>query len=376
MDFTRLEKCLDSFLDLGIPGVSCEVYYQGKPVFKHMNGYADLETKKPITEDTLFTIASCTKVITVVGALMLYEQGKFLLDDPLSNYMPEFKDMKVRMQSTGIPIPAEHHIRIQDLFTMSAGLPMANDAMQRCAEATDGRCPTREAMKYLAQMPLDFEPGTLWAYGICHDVLGALIEVLSGMTFGEYLKKNIFDPLGMNDTTFHPTAEMEKRIATRYDYDWETKSVKISTSSLLRSRGTEYESGGGGLTSSVRDYAKFANALISGKLISQATIDLMRTPFLSEAQLELFRKSREPGVRKANERAGYSYGLGVRTMVDKAQGGSNGPVGEFGWAGALGAYTILDTENQVALFYAQQTLAPPAEYTRSRLRNVLYSCIG
>lgn len=377
MDFTNLTKCLDSFLDLGIPGYDCSVYLKGKEVYRHMNGYADIENKIPISTDTIYGVWSCTKVVTCTAALMLYEQGKFLLDDPLSNYMPEFTDMKV-LNVGGMPVPAKNPIRIQDLFTMSAGFTYNTQSanMKAGVEATGGRCGTREMMKYLAKDPLVFEPGTLWLYSLCHDCLAALVEVLSGMRFSDFVQKNIFEPLGITDAAFHLTPEQEERLAPTYNYDWETKSCTRIPGKPSLNLGPDYDSGGGGLFCTTEAYAKFVNGLATGKLLSRATIDLMRTNFLNDAQMQLFSNTAEPGVRKPNERAGYGYGLGVRTMVDKAKGGSNGPIGEFGWGGAVGTYLIVDPENELAVFYAQHTMRPPAEYTRSRVRNVVYACIS
>ena len=375
MSFQRLAELLDSFLALGIPGVDCAVYHRGKPVFRHYAGYVNVEKGEPVRPDTLWQIFSVSKVVTCCAALQLYERGLYLLDDPLSAYMPEFTEMTVRTPEGGVR-PAENPIRIQDLFSMSAGFSynMGSDNMRAGVAATGGRAPTREMMKYLAKDPLQFEPGTLWEYSLCHDVLGALVEVLTGQTLEQYIQENICAPLGLKDMTFHPTAAQLARLAPVYDYDMETRSASM-TDGMKIALGPEYESGGGGLYAATEDCAAFGAALAGGKLLSRRTVDLMRTNRLNAAQLALFRRSREPGVRKANERLGYGYGLGVRTMLDPAAGGSNGPAGEFGWGGALGAYLLLDAENDLALYYAQSTMRPPAEYTRSRLRNVLYACL-
>ena len=375
MNFQRMTELLDSFLALGIPGVDCEVYYRGESVFRHYAGFVNVEKGEPVRPDTLWQIFSVSKVVTCCAALQLYERGLYLLDDPLSAYLPEFAEMTVRTPDGGVR-PAEKPIRIQDLFSMSAGFSynMGSDNMRAGVAATNGRAPTREMMKYLAKDPLQFEPGTLWEYSLCHDVLGALVEVLSGLTLEQYIQKHICAPLGLKDLTFHPDAEQLSRLAPVYDYHLETRSATM-TDGMRIALGPEYESGGGGLYAATADCAAFGAALAGGKLLSRRTVDLMRTNRLNAAQLEVFRRSREPGVRKANERLGYGYGLGVRTMLDPAEGGSNGPAGEFGWGGALGAYLLLDAESDLALYYAQSTMRPPAEYTRSRLRNVLYACL-
>ena len=375
MRFQRLSDLLDGFLTLGIPGVDCAVWHRGEPVFRHFAGYVNPEAGQPVAADTLWQIFSVSKVVTCTAALQLYERGALLLDDPLSAYLPEFAEMTVRTPDGGVR-PAENPIRIQDLFTMSAGFSynMGSDNMRAGVQATGGSAPTREMMRYLAKDPLQFEPGTLWEYSLCHDVLGALVEVLAGQTLEQYIQANICMPLGLRDLTFHPTAEQLSRLAPVYDYDLATRSVR-PTDGMRLALGPEYESGGGGLYATTADCAAFGAALAGGKLLSRRTVDLMRTNRLNTEQLAIFRRSREPGIRAANERLGYGYGLGVRTMLDPAEGGSNGPAGEFGWGGALGAYLLLDAENDLALYYSQSTMRPPAEYTRSRLRNVLYSCL-
>ena len=375
MDFQRLTELLDHFLTLGIPCTDCAVYLRGAPVFRHYNGCSDIEAGTPLAPDALWQIFSVSKVVTCTAALQLYERGAFLLDDPLSAYLPEFREMCVR-ESDGTLRPARNPILIQDLFTMSGGFTynLGSDNMRAGVAATDGRAPTREMMKYLARDPLIFDPGTGWEYSLCHDVLGALVEVLSGQTLDAFIQDHICAPLGLKDLTFHPTPEQLTRLVPVYDYDWDARAVRPCAGMHL-AIGPEYESGGGGLYASTADCAAFGAALAGGKLLSRRTVDLMRANRLSTSQLAQFRRSREPGIRKANERLGYGYGLGVRTMLDPAEGGSNGPAGEFGWGGALGAYLLLDAENDLALYYSQSTMRPPAEYTRSRLRNVLYACL-
>ena len=375
MDFRKLEGLLDSFLDLGIPGVDCMVYCHGQPVFRHMAGYADQEAKAPVTEKTLWYLYSATKVVTCTAALMLYEEGKFLLDDPLSDYMPEFSSMTVRKEDGSVK-PAKRPILIGDLFSMTAGFSYRMDTpkLLEGVAATKGKAPLREMMKYLAKEPLSFEPGENWQYSLCHDVLGGLIEVLSGMSFGQFLKERIFDPLQMKDTGFFPDESQKKRLAKVYRYQKE-KRTSIPCPPLPAGPGSQYESGGAGLFSSVEEYARFASALVTGKLLHPSTIRLMTGNRLDEKKLAAFRRSGEPGFEKSNERAGYGYGLGVRTMIDPIQGGSNGSLGEFGWGGLMGAYVLMDPKEQLALFYMQQTLNPPAGYTRARLRNVLYACL-
>lgn len=378
MDFKLLESFLDYITKWRIPGADCAVYYKNKPAFRYSAGFADIKSKKPITSDNLYNLYSASKVITCTAALQLFERGKFLMTDPVWEYLPEFKEMYIQkvMENGKIElIKADSSIKIRDLFTMSAGLTynLNTPSIQAVKEKTQNKCPTREIVKAIADSPLMFEPGTHWNYSLCHDVLGGLVEVISGKKFSRYLDENIFKPLGMKDTGFYPTDEKKLRMATQYRFDDEKNIAAEIPSANGYVPGSEYESGGAGLISSVDDYMKFANALCSkGKshngeqILSKRTIDLMRTNHLDEASLKDFNWI---------QMSGYGYGLGVRTMIDKTKGGSLSPVGEFGWGGAAGAYVMIDPDNEVALFYAQHLLNNQEPYVHPRIRNIAYNCL-
>lgn len=378
MDFKELEKFLDYIVTWRIPGADCAVYYKNKPVFRHSAGYSDIKSQKPITADNLYNLYSTSKVITCTATLQLFEKGKFLMTDPVWEYLPEFKDMYVQKTIENGKtefIKAENSIKIRDLFTMTAGLTynLNTSSIQAVKEKTFNKCPTREIVKAIANDPLMFEPGTHWSYSLCHDVLGGLVEVISGEKFSEYLDKNIFEPLGMKDTGFYLTDVNKQRMATQYKFDYEANiATEISLANDFK-LGSNYESGGAGLISSVDDYIKFANALCNKgraqngeQLLSMHTIDLMRTNHLDETTLKDFNWI---------QMSGYGYGLGVRTMIDKAKGGSLSPVGEFGWGGAAGTYVIIDPDNELAVFYAEHMLNSQEPYVHPRIRNIVYSCL-
>ena len=200
--FEKLKKFCDSFLELGVPGFDLAVYKGGECILRYMNGYSDLENKVKMNGNERYNIFSCSKVITCVAALQLWEKGLFSLEDKLSDYLPEFKEMTVKTPD-GIK-KAEKPILIKHLFEMTAGFSydFHSPQLERARVETNGKCPTREVMKYLAKEPLLFEPGDRWEYSLCHDVLAALVEVLTGEKFEVYVKKNIFDVLGMNSSTF------------------------------------------------------------------------------------------------------------------------------------------------------------------------------
>lgn len=384
MNFEYMKNFMDSLTEWIIPGNSVVIYKDGKKVFEYSSGYSDLEKKIKKTGKEQLYIYSCSKVATVTAALQLYEQGKFLLSDPLYEYLPEFKKMYLK---DGDRIKAaENPITIRDLFTMTAGLSYATNtpAFEKARKLTDGKMDTRTVIKCLAEEPLLFEPGARWNYSLCHDVLAVLAEVVSGMRFSEYMKKNIFEPLDMNNSYYH--APNDVIISPQYIYEiQDTKNIvelqqkEHTTGVVKRAYGNElvfgenYDSGGAGIITTVDDYAKFAAALANSgtglnnnRILSSATVKLMKTNQLNEAQRKTMNWRRLRG---------YGYGLGVRTLIDKAESGSNSSIGEIGWGGAAGATIIADTEEKVALFYAHHMLNPQEEYYQPRLRNVLYSCL-
>lgn len=384
MNFEYMKNFMDSLTEWIIPGNSVVIYKDGKKVFEYSSGYSDLEKKIKKTGEEQLYIYSCSKVATVTAALQLYEQGKFLLSDPLYEYLPEFKKMYVK---DGDRIKAaENPITIRDLFTMTAGLSYATNtpAFEKARNLTDGKMDTRTVIKCLAEEPLLFEPGARWNYSLCHDVLAVLAEVVSGMRFSEYMKKHIFEPLDMNNSYYH--APNDVIISPQYIYEiQDTKNIvelqqkEHTTGVVKRAYGNElvfgenYDSGGAGIITTVDDYAKFAAALANSgtglnnnRILSSATVKLMKTNQLNEAQRKTMNWRRLRG---------YGYGLGVRTLIDKAESGSNSSIGEIGWGGAAGATIIADTEEKVALFYAHHMLNPQEEYYQPRLRNVLYSCL-
>lgn len=388
MDFTNLKNFMDSLTDWIIPGNSAVVYKNNKKVFEYSSGYSNLEEKIKMTGKEMLNIYSCSKVMTVTAAMQLLERGEFLLSDPLYKYIPEFEHMKVK-QEDGRVVDAKNHITIGQLFTMSAGFSYDAEtpAFEKARKLTGGKMDTITVIKCLAEDPLLFEPGTRWNYSLCHDVLAGVVEAISGKKFRDCVKENILDPLEMKDTYYHVPLHLTERVAQQYRYDVsETDLVKLQQGvnkeagevinvgkGVHHIFGDEYDSGGAGITTTVGDYAKFAAALANGgvglngkRIISRAAIDLMRTNQLSAEQLENFNWP---------QLAGYGYGLGVRTMVDKVKGGALSPIGEFGWGGAAGATILVDPDEKLAIFYAHHMHNPQEDYYQPRLRNVLYSCL-
>lgn len=391
MDFQKLRDYMDFLTGWRIPGNAAIVYYKGEKVFEYTSGYADVETKTPMTIDRLMNIYSCTKPVTCVAALQLLEKGVFLLDDPISEYIPEYEEMYVKGEN-GEKVPSKNPITFRHLFSMTAGFhyDLTCPEIQKAIEITNGDADTVTVAKCLAGCTLAFEPGTRWNYSLCHDVLGALVEVISGESLEDYVKNHIFKPLGAKDVHFRRTPELFERMASQYNFKTDAEYADLVAAQNNADGkegfwenigkenafvfGPRYDGGGAGLVISVPDYAKFANCLANGgkcpdgsHILSRGTIDLLRADQLHNGEI--------PGFDWPHL-CGYSWGLGVRTMVDTARGGSNSSIGEFGWDGAGGAYLLVDPERKLAMFYAQHMTNCQGPYVKPRLRNVLYGCIN
>ena len=346
--FEKTKAFCDSFLERGLPGFDLAVYQNGQCILRHTNGYSDLENKIKMQGNERYNIYSCSKVITCTAALQLWEKGLFSLEDKLSDYIPEFSEMNVKTEN-GIK-KAENPILIKHLFEMTAGFSYScgSPSLLKAREETNGRCQTRKVMRYLAKEPLLFEPGTRWEYSLCHDVLAALVEVISGEKFENYVKKNIFDAAGMQKSTFMLPEEEIETIAPQYRFAngcAERVGRHISTYKL----GHAYASGGAGCISTVDDYIKFLESLRTHKLLKPETLKLMITDRLTEEQ-----------KRTYWTRQTHGYGLGIRVPKE-------GVSFDFGWGGAACAYLAVDEENGISLYFGAHLLSSPVQGLRSML---------
>lgn len=371
MNFKKLEEFLDHLTSWRIPGCDCTVHIGYDEVFRYQSGYADIESKTPMTPDRTYCLYSAGKVITCAAGMTLFEQGKFLFNDPLWEYIPSFKEMYVKT-ADGELVKAKNEIKVRDIFMMTAGLTydVSSPSIKKVREENGDNCTTAQIVDAIANEPLIYEPGTFWSYSLGHDVVGRLIEVVSGKTFGEYLQEALFDPLDMKDTGFELTSDRLARMASKYRYIVDEDRLEKTDHTNVYKISGRYESGGAGLVSTVNDYIKFADAMANGgvgkngnRILTNASIDLMRTNHLTEKTYGNF------GWK---QNAGYGYGLGVRTMVDKAAGDSLSSVGEFGWGGAAGAYAMIDPSKKMAIFYAQHLLNNQEPYVHPRIRNLVY----
>ncbi|MBU9713218.1 beta-lactamase family protein [Bacillus tamaricis] len=379
----RLRPLLRSYVETGPPGCALSVMYQGENVFEEFVGLADVDAKKVISSDTIYRIYSMTKVVTCTAALMLYERGLFLLNDPIEEYLPEFKDSQVyRLDNAGNYdiVPATRPILVKDLFTMTSGITYGGDGDQTerdvrelMTELEGGGKTARDLSKAIANIPLAFVPGSQWRYGFSHDVLGALIEVVSGKTLGEFLEEEIFEPLGMRDTSFRLPEEKKGRLCSLYNRNEAGELIQNTGMDRHYQSDTLFESGGAGLLSTIGDYSRFAHVMANGgswddyQILGSKTVGLMSMNHLQEAQMVSFNW---PYL------AGYGYGLGVRTMVHPQVAGSNSSVGEFGWSGLAGTWVLIDPKEKLSAVYMQQMMPNLEEYHQPRLRNVICGTVG
>ncbi|MBO7196951.1 MAG: beta-lactamase family protein [Clostridia bacterium] len=378
MNFSRLRDFLDYYLPmLGVPGSDTVIYRDHQQIFRHQSGYDNLKYRTPMRSDAIHHLYSCTKIVTCVCALQLIERGEILINDPIHVYFPEYKNLKVARRGSDGKIreeKAKNPMLIRHLFSMTSGLDynIRRSSIERVKSETDGRCPTLDIIRALPDDPLVCEPGEKYCYGLSHDVLGGLVELISGMKLGDYMKKNVFDPLGMKDTTFEIGNNNYERIACQYDYDSVGRcAVDIPKDSNIMQFGSEYQSGGAGLLSTVDDFILLTDALANGgvgkngaRILSGASVELLRASSLTPEQSEGFEYSFN---------VGYHYGLGVRVMSDPAKSGSLVPKGAFGWDGKKMCLSVSDPKNKIAIFHAEE-IDGMNPIIIPRLLNVIYSC--
>jgi CubicO group peptidase (beta-lactamase class C family) len=375
-------SAMQHFVDNGdVAGIVTLTWRHGEVAQSDALGWRDLEARSPMTHDTLFRIASMTKPVTSVAALMLIEEGRMALGDPIARWLPELAELKV-LSSPDAPLDHTEALRapitLLDLLTHRAGFayhftalgPLA-DAYGRVFNGFDALVDPKRWLDHVAELPLIFQPGTRWHYGIATDVLGALIQRVSGMTLGEFFRKRIFEPLGMHDTGFIVPQASLGRLSTSYVADPQTRklSVEDAPATSRWAQSGRFESGGGGLVSSAADYLRFARVLLgrgrlqgdaaqraSGpRLLSHKSVDLMRSNFLSPEQRRI------PAFGYPVW-AGQGFGLGLAIVDDPAQQRAVGyrSAGSFGWPGALGTSWFADPlEDMIGIMLIQRRAEEP-----------------
>lgn len=378
MNFGRLKDFLDYYLPmLGVPGSDTVIYKDHEEIFRHQSGYDNLKYRTPMRADAIHHVYSCTKIATCVAALQLIERGEILINDPIHVYFPEYKNLQIARRGADGKVrleKAKNSILIRHLFSMTSGIDynVRRQSIEKVKKLTDGRCPTLDIVRALAEDPLVCEPGERYVYGLSHDILGGLVELISGMKLGDYMKKNIFDPLGMKDTTFEIGTHNYDRVATQYEYDNVGRcAIEVLKDSNIMRFGSEYQSGGAGMLSTVSDFVLLTDALANGgvgkngaRILASASVELLCSSALSEDQSISF---------EVSNNIGYDYGLGVRVMRDPAMAGSLAPKGVFGWDGKKMCLSVSDPKNHIAIFHAEEIDGMNAILI-PRLLNVIYSC--
>ena len=409
--FKNLSLEFQTYIDDNITGgVLCAVYHQDKLVYCNKLGWKDKENQIPIAIDDIFRIYSMTKPITCLAALILHEQEKFDLDDRLEKYLPEFKNLKVLKSyddQTGETELEEikNPITIKQLFTHTSGLsygdypeelPVDKLYGEKFGFTGENRLKTKlemfpimppldEFSKRLATLPLAFAPGEHWWYAFSHEILGYLIEVLSGKKLDVFLKEHIFDKLGMNDTDFYVPKEKWERLTKVYTKNQDDKLIEVEGAIYegFKHR-IQYLSGGGGLVSTLEDYMKFCIMMLNGgqykskQIVSKETIELMTSNQLPNNSTFLdmqYMKYEDTEAIKRNE--GYGFGLGV--LVKIAENMSRSGIGDYSWGGAFNTFFNIDPTNQVISIVLTQYCPETSDWIFPidwlRINNLVYEAL-
>ncbi|MBR2018886.1 MAG: beta-lactamase family protein [Clostridia bacterium] len=375
MNFSKVDDYLEQLPNYGFPACELAVTHKGSLVYRRAVGFADIEKTRPTSENDLYYVFSVTKTTTCICAMRLVEEGKLGLDDPVSKYLPTYAYLTVKNPKGGAPTPAKETLTVRHLFTMTGGLNYDLNAAPIIRACQDPNATTLDIVNSFAETPLDFEPGTRYQYSLCHDVLAAVVEVVSGMRFADYVQRYMLDPLGMKNTGFHLPEELRPRLSQLYRFvhgAMKAEPMEIRNSFIFNDH---YDSGGAGFYSCTTDQIRLMTVMANGgktedgySLLRPETIRMMMVGQLSDAQHISFCPT---------HRYGYSYGLGGRVHVDPILSRSRAAVGEFGWGGAAGAFNLIDPEKQVALYFATHVKGAQFVYhmVHPTLRDLTYEAI-
>nr|ACZ16570.1 beta-lactamase [uncultured bacterium] len=368
-----------------LPGAVTLVARRGQIAWIKAQGKMDIERDKPAQRDTLFRIYSMTKPVTSIAMMQLYEQGRFLLDDPVHKYIPSWRNLTVYKGGTYPEFetePAISTMTIRDLMTHMSGLTYGFmertnvDAAYRQLKLDGSSILTLDRLiEKLAELPLEFSPGTAWNYSVSTDVLGYLVQRLSGQSLDDYFRENIFAPLGMTETGFQVRPDQLDRFAACYLYQpGDTMKLQDDPQRSRYLKTPKFLSGGGGLVSTIDDYFRFAQALCQGgeyqgnRIIGRKTLEFMRLNHLPGGK-DL--PALSIGSFSETPYEGSGFGLGFSVKTDVAKSHSNGSVGEYGWGGLASTNFFIDPEEElVAIFMTQ--LIPSSSYPiRQELRAIV-----
>ncbi len=409
MDLSKLKNIqalLDSFTEeKNAAGLNLLVYEKGRETGYWEAGFADIASGRKYSRDTIIRLYSMSKPVTAVAAMLLIEEGRLDFAEELFRYLPEFADLKVCCEKgpTGRPHAASRPILISDLLNMTSGYTygawgpdcplgehetskLINELNEDQKEGGANTITTREVAKRLARIPVSFEPGSDYNYGLSADILGAVIEVASGMKLSDFMKQRIFEPLAMKDTDFYVPEEKQCRLAKVYrsvekwsEAGLADRHLELFTSCNLgiqdkMNHKPAFESGGAGLCSTIDDYMKFALMLANGgELEGKRILNKKTVEYLSNANLM-------PGLqacfdRKMPHLAGYSYCNLMRVAVNPGACNIITEKGEFGWDGWLGPYVSVDLKNRLAFVMTMQRCDSGTTSAARKARNLIYSAL-
>ena len=359
-----LNETMHSFVDNNdISAIQTAILKNGKLIHYDSYGNSDISEKNTLKSDDIFRIASMTKPIVSIGLMMLHEEGKFELDDPVYKYIPEFKNLSVQKRKK--IKPAKNHIKVIDLLRHSAGFNFKGpEDYRKTINLT-----LEEYTKEAAKNPLKFEPGTTWWYSYATDICGYLIEVLSGQKLDVFLKKRIFDPLEMNDTFFEIPKDKLERLTTLYIVDKEKKLISFDDKSNTPFKDkVVLLNGSGGLLSTTDDYLKFASMLLNNgsfknnQLISKETLDLMKV-------------DHSLGLKYKKLAFGKKKGFGLGFEIVKEEDTKFGSKGTFGWGGMFGTYFRVDPKENMVIIYMTQSFETYKLKIADKFRSLIYDSI-
>ena len=403
LDERRLERITEHlqerYIDAGrIAGAQVAVSRHGQVGYFRSFGARDLERGKPVEEDTIWRIYSMTKPITGVALLSLYERGLFQLDDRVSRYIPEWRDLKVKERDADGNerlVAPQREMTVRDLMMHMSGLGLPGGRSLQQALSVEnhkpgepfapthrGRGATLETfVSQLAEQPLEFHPGTHWHYTISTDICGRLVEILSGQRFDDYLRTTIFAPLGMDDTGFSVSDDKIDRFAASYRRDRDKKLLLVEDPERSRYREQPaFLSGGGGLLSTTSDYLRFCQMLLGGgevdgvRILSRKTVELMASNHLPGGGD--MRQFALPGGYGEVEFAGMGFGLTVAVAQEPARTGVVGSAGEFMWGGAASTIFWVDPREDLTAVFMTQFLPSGTFNFRGQLKSIIYGALA
>jgi len=358
----RINHLMQGYVDRNeFAGMIATVSCKEKSIYYEKIGWMDKEAQKPMQDDAIFTIASMTKPITAVAAMMLYEEGYFNLNTPVWNFIPGFKNLKVCVgvsdDGSLILTNLKQEITFRHLFTHTAGLSYGFDGKdpvdieyRKAMQITDTHNLLTDLVGFIdiiCRLPLAFQPGTKWRYSMSIDVLGMIIEIISGIPYEKFLEEHIFKPLGMTDTAFYVSPEKMNRVAMIYGHSKPEKILSPLKNTLLTAKSPVFSAPGHGLFSTVSDYSRFCQMLVNGGELDGVRI-------LSPTTVSLFTINHAPAEALSNglfendpNHTGYGYSLGTRVLMDISKTGIHGSIGEFGWDGAFSTYFWIDLKEKL-----------------------------